>query len=415
VRFRDQISARLAESPVAEAVVQGVLGFIRGHRRLVQAVLAASGLAFGSGAVAAVLLGAESGPAASAPWTVLGLGLVAAALPPVALFAAAALKGYAHAVGAQARAEVEDQIWQLEEQRAKDIEARFASLQRDIADFEQRIAGFAYGPNRAGFQRFSRYLSMRQCDHLAVTWGAALGVELKPTQIAYFAHHIDRVEHNSIGRLATDIEAAVIRALVVWSVRGKTADVLEIGTLFGVGVAAIHEICRFRFDDLHLTVIDPLNGYYQAGAADILLNMPISLEVFEANMARAGIAPSDFTVIRGLSEDQAVIEKAAQRRYDVLVIDGDHSLLGVRRDLENYAPLIKPGGYIVFDDYGVPEWPDIQAFVENEVKPRKDLRFVGVGSRTAIYRVVTQVPRLKGRPEAVRSRGLAAELPPTTR
>lgn len=396
LRYRDQISARLAASPVAKAMVEGVLDFVGTRRRLVRAILGASGLVFGTGAVAAILLGAGSGPLAPVPWTVLGLGLIVAALLFVALLAAAALKGYAHAVGAQARAEVEDQIWQLEEQRAKDIEARFAGLQRDIADFEQRIAGLAYGPNRSSFQRFSRYLSMRQCDQLAMTWGPALGAELKPSQIAYFAHHIDRVEHNSIGRLATDIEAAVIRALVVWSVRSRSADVLEIGTLFGVGVAAIHDICRFRFDDLHFTVIDPLNGYYQAGAMDILLNMPISLEVFEANMARAGLAPSDFTVIRGLSEDRAVIEKAAERRYDVLIIDGDHSLLGVQRDFENYAPLVKADGYIIFDDYGVSEWPDIQAFVDNEVKPRRDLRFVGAGSRTAVFRVLSQVPCLKG-------------------
>jgi len=36
---------------------------------------------------------------------------------------------------------------------------------------------------------------------------------------------------------------------------------------------------------------------------------------------------------------------------DLLFIDGDHSYEGVKKDFENYSPLVESGGYIIFDDY----------------------------------------------------------------
>ena len=36
---------------------------------------------------------------------------------------------------------------------------------------------------------------------------------------------------------------------------------------------------------------------------------------------------------------------------DILFIDGDHTLEGVKKDFELYAPLVANGGYIVFDDF----------------------------------------------------------------
>jgi predicted O-methyltransferase YrrM len=41
------------------------------------------------------------------------------------------------------------------------------------------------------------------------------------------------------------------------------------------------------------------------------------------------------------------------RPVDLLFIDGDHTLDGVRHDYEWYAPLVAPGGHVAFHDiYG---------------------------------------------------------------
>lgn len=49
------------------------------------------------------------------------------------------------------------------------------------------------------------------------------------------------------------------------------------------------------------------------------------------------------------------------RKADVLFIDGDHSAAGVRADAEDYVPLVRPGGLVVFHDVGPREWIPVDA------------------------------------------------------
>ena len=246
--------------------------------------------------------------------------------------------------------------------------------------------------NRGAYQVFGRYLSEAARDELVGQWGAAMNVSLKPAQLSYFAHRIEVVESQCVGRLATEIEASIIRTLVVWAIAGRSASVLEIGTLFGVSMAAIYDICRPKFSEMHLTVVDPLDGYYESGAADILINVPVTEQVFRDNMKRVGVSPDEFTVIRGLSQETSVIERASKRQYDVIIIDGDHTYEGVKNDFEHYAPFVKEGGYILFDDYGVEEWFGVTNYVDAEIRQRSDLKFVGVGPRTAVFQVAAPIP-----------------------
>jgi hypothetical protein len=41
-------------------------------------------------------------------------------------------------------------------------------------------------------------------------------------------------------------------------------------------------------------------------------------------------------------------------------VDGDHSLDGVRADLEWVEQIVAPGGIVVLDDYGDKAWPGVQ-------------------------------------------------------
>jgi predicted O-methyltransferase YrrM len=71
------------------------------------------------------------------------------------------------------------------------------------------------------------------------------------------------------------------------------------------------------------------------------------------------------------------------RGIDILFIDGDHSVQGARSDFELYSPLVKPGGFICFDDVmdssmssGVRE--AIMELIRDRVINPKDYRFIGV-------------------------------------
>ena len=58
----------------------------------------------------------------------------------------------------------------------------------------------------------------------------------------------------------------------------------------------------------------------------------------------------DYELIVGLSEVPEVIKKAASLKLDVLYIDGGHDERHIKNDIENYAHLVKQGGYMVIDD-----------------------------------------------------------------
>jgi predicted O-methyltransferase YrrM len=95
----------------------------------------------------------------------------------------------------------------------------------------------------------------------------------------------------------------------------------------------------------------------------------------------------DVTLSEDLSTSDQAIAFAGKRHYDVLVIDGDHSYAGVKADFENYLGMMRPGGFIIFDDFNSEDWPDVQRYVDNEVKGREDLAFIGAEWRTAIFQV----------------------------
>ena len=71
-------------------------------------------------------------------------------------------------------------------------------------------------------------------------------------------------------------------------------------------------------------------------------------------------------MIQALSMDKAALEKATEKKYHLLIIDGDPAYQGVKFDFDHYYHSIMVGGYIVFDDYTAPEWPEVTAFVDEE-------------------------------------------------
>jgi FkbM family methyltransferase len=245
--------------------------------------------------------------------------------------------------------------------------------------------------NVAQFQHFNRVLTKEHVKRIQSHWLKPLNLAETPASLAYMAERIILLETNLKGRLATTIEAAMLRTLVTLAVQGKSLHVLEIGTLFGVGIAMVHDRARHNYENIHLTVIDPLEGYYGADKPDILTRERVNEAVLLENMTTANIPTEDFTIIKGFSTDDDVMETASASKYDVLIIDGDHSYAGVKADFVNYAPFVKRGGYIIVDDYGTDHWPEIQKYVDDELLPREDITLVGASWRTAVFRVIKKV------------------------
>jgi hypothetical protein len=55
--------------------------------------------------------------------------------------------------------------------------------------------------------------------------------------------------------------------------------------------------------------------------------------------------------------------------FDYVYIDGEHSYAAVTRDLANYFPKVKVGGYLIGDDYG---WTGVMPAVQDFLKAHKN-------------------------------------------
>ena len=69
------------------------------------------------------------------------------------------------------------------------------------------------------------------------------------------------------------------------------------------------------------------------------------------------------TIIRQKAED--VASQFENEYFDYVYIDGEHSYAAVARDLRNYFPKVKVGGYLIGDDYG---WTGIAPAVQDFLK-----------------------------------------------
>jgi len=64
-------------------------------------------------------------------------------------------------------------------------------------------------------------------------------------------------------------------------------------------------------------------------------------------------------IIKGLSTDADVIDKASKTTWDVIYIDGGHAYEVAKSDIYKYSSFVKVGGYLIIDDccnrYNLPE------------------------------------------------------------
>lgn len=109
-------------------------------------------------------------------------------------------------------------------------------------------------------------------------------------------------------------------------------------------------------------------GCYAGGSSILMLSRPnttvISIDtgtvipqsVVQENVSKC-TTNTNFHYIEANSQIKSTVEKVKQiaDKIDILFIDGDHSYKGSVTDWNLYCTLVKPGGYIIFDDYNCPE------------------------------------------------------------
>lgn len=118
--------------------------------------------------------------------------------------------------------------------------------------------------------------------------------------------------------------------------RGKT--VLELGAFYGFSTVVLASVAE------RVTSVDWHQGDDMAGLID-------TWGVFMANLNRFGVAER-VQVVRGRFEDELPIMAERRLLFDGCFLDAHHSEESVRADLALALPLVRPGGFMAFHDYG---------------------------------------------------------------
>ncbi|MBQ4132423.1 MAG: class I SAM-dependent methyltransferase [Desulfovibrionaceae bacterium] len=220
---------------------------------------------------------------------------------------------------------------------------------------------------------------------------APLGLNIIENELHYLVKKINFVEQRCYGRFASNIQDIIFSCLLAKSLmhEKKQINILEIGTLFGIRLCAMHVCNRFFFDNVNCKAIDPLDGYYASGP-DKGTGLPVSRNVVLENFRVSEIHPSNYKIIQRYSTDKTVEEELAGEMYDICIIDGDHSYDGVKNDFYLVINRVNRGGYILFDDYNNKTvWPGVTRFIEETDFEKYGLEKAAAFSNTIAFKKIS--------------------------
>ncbi|MBK1720035.1 class I SAM-dependent methyltransferase [Thiocystis violacea] len=138
--------------------------------------------------------------------------------------------------------------------------------------------------------------------------------------------------------------------------------VVELGSLFGGSCMMFLLAARDVEADVRVVCIDPLDGYY-GQERDPFSGVPVSAETLWENLDRLRLSRDCVDLRRCLSTWTEAWAGLQPNSVDILLVDADHSHNGVLADWRLYWPLLRPGGLVIFDDYGT-EHPGVVSAVD---------------------------------------------------
>ena len=148
-----------------------------------------------------------------------------------------------------------------------------------------------------------------------------------------------------------------------------TPRCLEIGVFKGQVISLWKCIARELNRDVEITGITPLQGDYSPTAnpigkllqkfnpkirkrskSDSLYEKEDYLGIIKNLFNHFDLRFDDVRILKGYSFEAAILEQIKDESFDLIYIDGDHAYESVVKDIENFAPKVKPGAYLIMDD-----------------------------------------------------------------
>ncbi|MCT2589168.1 class I SAM-dependent methyltransferase [Streptomyces sp. N2-109] len=226
-------------------------------------------------------------------------------------------------------------------------------------------------------------------DTLVKEVEAATGERNARPYVAAAFRTLAEVEMRGVGRIAGGTPNILGKLVTPQLLGPPNADVLEIGTLYGLFSSALARQFSRSGQRCSLTIVDPLAEVQLQPGTDNPKDpsgSPVSEAVVRANLELAGVPPERVRLHQGFSGDPAIRQAVSDRSYGVVVVDGDHSAEGVRADLEWVEGIIAPGGVVIVDDYGDRTWPGVKLAADEYLTAETRLELVGAVSTSAFLR-----------------------------
>ncbi|RST12848.1 class I SAM-dependent methyltransferase [Streptomyces sp. WAC05374] len=214
------------------------------------------------------------------------------------------------------------------------LQSDLDALHHAVADLRRQSYGLGLLLDQAG-RDGHRMPTATQVDTLVREVRAVTGDggERARHDITVAYRHLVALEALGAGDLAGTVSDVCGRLTTVPLLAPPNGDVLEIGTRHGLFAAALQRMLRRDGIEARLTIVDPLDG------------SPTREDVVRGNLVLGGGsgAAEAARLVRGGFGDTAVRERVADRRYGVIVVNGEHDLAAVRE-------LAAPDAVVVLGD-----------------------------------------------------------------
>ncbi|WP_028810827.1 class I SAM-dependent methyltransferase [Streptomyces flavidovirens] len=257
------------------------------------------------------------------------------------------------------------------------ISRHTAGLRREVTELRRKQHGVSMLLDRTGRGQH-RMPTPDQIDTLVREVDAATDAgERARRNVTVAYRNVVALEALGVGRMAggtSNVCGKLATIPLLARPEGKdrhVLEVLEIGTLHGLFAAALMRMLHRTGIEATLTIVDPLAGsQLQPGTTDHEepTGTPVREDVVRANLALGGGRPGTGARIRqGFSGDPRVRAEVSDRKYGVIVVDGDHSFEGVLADLEWVEQIAAPDAVVVLDDYGDARWPGVKEALDKHL------------------------------------------------
>lgn len=129
--------------------------------------------------------------------------------------------------------------------------------------------------------------------------------------------------------------------------------------------------------------VDPFIGGYdnRDKMSNDLVRLNASTHWAQAILFKMSSFGCRFKLHHGMST--AMVSHFQPKSIDCVFIDGDHTYEGAKLDIQMYAPIIKPGGALLFDDYSV-FFPGVITAVDEVVKAN-NLKLISINQHNNYY------------------------------